>query len=781
MSHTFIQMSRRAKHSIVNTWVSISLLCFFFRSVKLIIKISRNYHIDFLYALRILYSCYSCGIYHTENVKICQGIGIVLHYLFLSTLLWMSVSASNMYKRLSKSNPLDGTAEDDLPPVVRIQKPILGLYLVGWGIGLIVCGISGAVNLKEYASRNFCFLESGPALSAVYVPAGMLLAFLMLFYVLTLCAIRNNDTNGQLSEGTQGTENVDLELLEVPAAITCIDRRSVASIETADSDDIEDPEHSPIIQLKAHIIVLILYCSIWSLAALSLTDSFHDTFQYYQETCSILYCILAFCLGAFILYFYCVARSDVRSQWTLLKKVFHGKKIHCCRSRTISDTHRNFQRTPSLGLPNGSSVHQTVSALSTSSVNSSGHTGKTNSHNSNRVKAVKKLNSCDSREEPLLINGAVANNVNLVAIHRQMYRSNNSVPTYHEISGPDCVEAFYNPRQSIVARKFFRKQRRNKRNHLGLRRRGDGGGTSEGEIPQARRTWRPSAESAVFFSSDMENTNEKVDSTCFGYAPKINNSHLHSGGNGKHRKIHSPKNRNFLTDSDEENRNKLPLDRLVIGAEGENEISLKNNDRISPYDFGLSRVDELSVSEEMGATAAGETSTKNFSQNQDNEDSDVRKTSPDFRTVELQCSLGENSFSDLNSETNYCDCSVNERINGSSSFPLITQDCRLDTERNEETLSSAESGPDCDSFNEKIDGLRLHSDSSFSESPHNKTDSYCSHIANSQVVKAVEPQSEVSISKKKGANQISISTPVKEDLEKDLLTDQNEAKKETSV
>ena len=31
ISHSFIQMSRRAKHAVVNTWISISLLCFIFR------------------------------------------------------------------------------------------------------------------------------------------------------------------------------------------------------------------------------------------------------------------------------------------------------------------------------------------------------------------------------------------------------------------------------------------------------------------------------------------------------------------------------------------------------------------------------------------------------------------------------------------------------------------------------------------------------------------------------------------------------------------------------
>lgn len=707
----------------------------------------------------IIFCCFfSCGIYQTEDMKICQGVGLILHYLSLSTLLWMSVTANNMYKRLSKSDHSDNAAEDDLPPGVPIQKPILGLYLVGWGIGLIVCGISGAVNLREYAGQNFCFLGSGPALSAIFVPAGILLAVLSLFYFLTLCAIRDNDMNGQLSEGTQGTENVDLELLEVPVANGCVDRRSIQSMVTTDSDDVEDPEHSPIIQLKAHVIVLVLYCLLWLTAALSVVDAFRDYFSYQEDIFSILYCLFAFCLGAFILYFYCVARSDVRSQWTVLRKIIQGNGFQCCRSRSVSDSHGNVQIPASaVVVTNSTGTRHTVSALSSSSVNSSGLTNKSNSHSGNRVKAVKKLNNCDAREDSIVIHSKTTNNVNLVAMHRQMYRSNNSMPTYHEISGPDCVEAFYNPRQSIVARKFFKKQRRNKRNDLGLRRRGDGGGTSDGEVSQARRTWRPSAESAVFLSSDMENTSDKIGPTFFGYGSKVNNTNIHVGQSSKHKKSSSPKNPNILSDSDDESRSKLPIDRLVIGAEEEaagTSTSSKNNDRNLNYDCSLSRVDEISVSEEVNSTAVNlsenseqqilkEASQELLPKEGDTDDdysnevcNDITPTGPDYRTVELQCSLGENSCSDLNSEMNYCDSTNNDDC--SSQTNCCNESCPPDCCSKD--FRNTTNGTETNSFTEKIDSLRLHSDNSCNESVEEKAEKSCVKKSTPQYVTVVDPQ-----------------------------------------
>lgn len=72
-------------------------------------------------------------------------------------------------------------------------------------------------------------------------------------------------------------------------------------------------------------------------------------------------------------------------------------------------------------------------------------------------------------------------NTNLLVLHRQQYRSNNSVTTYNTDSASMCVEMFYNPHQSGVARKFFKRQRRNlKHSTLGPRKQGDGGATSDG-------------------------------------------------------------------------------------------------------------------------------------------------------------------------------------------------------------------------------------------------------------------------------------------------------------
>ncbi len=60
---------------------------------------------------------------------------------------------SNMYKKFLKAQqppePEPEATDGPLPP-----KPMLRFYLVGWGIALIVCGITAAVNVDFYTGED---------------------------------------------------------------------------------------------------------------------------------------------------------------------------------------------------------------------------------------------------------------------------------------------------------------------------------------------------------------------------------------------------------------------------------------------------------------------------------------------------------------------------------------------------------------------------------------------------------------------------------------------------
>lgn len=500
LCYNTIQMPKKAKHSLINTWIAVAVLCFLF----------------------------VFGIYQTENKRICQAVGWILHYLTLCSLLWMCVGVNCMYKRLIKNDSM-GLQDDELPSEQPIQKPILGLYLVGWGVALIVCGISGAVNMKEYASHAHCFLNSGPSLSAVFIPVIILLVLLSIFFLVIRCAIYSVDTNGHLSEGTQATENVDLDLLE--PNFPNPDNNSIHSSSTKTaSSEVEDPEHAPAAQLKAYIVFLIIYVFTWSCCALTIVQPLKRSFE--DDVFSIGFAICATTLGAFTLFFYCVARNDVRTQWGVLFRSFKNNNA-CFRSRNVSDA----------SSPNVTQIHvhnnpiQELQITSRSSSRSSSHT-KTNSHAS---KAAADLNGSVYSD----VHGAKINNVNLVILHRQQYRAPHVVPNLIE-NPTSTAEMFYNPHQITVARKFFRKQKRNlmKRNNL---------------PPVAPRDINSDTASVM---SVQKKSN--VDRSIFGNNSKVNNTNIHVERIRKSKH----KNPNILSDScDECDELNIPVEKLVMNAE----------------------------------------------------------------------------------------------------------------------------------------------------------------------------------------------------------------------
>lgn len=535
----FIQMARRAKHSLINMWVALSLLSLVFTS----------------------------GIYQTEQYKMCQGIGITIHYLSLCVLLWICVSVSNMYKRLTRiarSGERNlSILSDELPKERMSNKPILGLYLVGWGIALIICGISGAVNIREYASYSFCFFESGPALGAVFVPTIILICFLGIMFVCIKCSMQIPDDVGHMSEGTQATENVDLDLLEPSLSnnhITVGRYRSISlSIPTSSIQD--DLEHSNNAQLKAHVIVTFLYIITWAAAAVSIASPFAGQILYEEEVFSIIYAICASLLGLFMLFFYCIARSDVRNQWSMLSCRNFSKRP-CCRSRSISDAKEHN---------NGPIVtyHQTTTTLnSTSRSNSQCSKNRPYSNGHVMLKGLNELNmhsltrnsSPNENGSKLGISGAP--NVNLVLLHRQQFLHN-------PVIGPssDNPEIFYNPNQINVARKFFKKQKRlQKRNNFELQRQREMDAKSD--ISSIVSFPRRQQFSILSSGSKVNNTNIHVENhfrkECIGASSsEIACSSLRQ----------TNLNPNILSDSCNES-DLVDTDRIIIGAESLRALTL---------------------------------------------------------------------------------------------------------------------------------------------------------------------------------------------------------------
>lgn len=531
---TAIQMAKRDKHSLVNTWLAMSLLCFTF----------------------------TVGIYQTKDYKICQTIGMAIHYFSLCVLLWICVSVSNMYKRMSRRHDrnLSSLQTEDIMARESIgQKPILGLYLVGWGIALIICGISAAVNIREYASYSYCFLKSGPALSAVFVPAGILLAFLAILFICIKCSIRVPDDIGHMSEGTQGTENVDLDLLE-PVILSSSNGNRSISMSTPTTSSQDDMEHTILAQLKAHIIVLVLYAVTWTSAAISVLKPFSERFHYEEELFSVIYALSAIILALFILFFYSLARTDVRIQWSMIS-CRHFSRRQCCRSRSVSDTRENTTTAPSINVM----YHQPAGTGTLRSASRSSQSSKNRPPSNSRGAAVDLNMQTLTRTNSPNGNGVykMNGNVNLVLLHRQQFFHNSAIQ-----SGSESADVFYNPNQINVARKFFKKQKRlQKRNNFEIQHRYRDHMDCVSEVSSIVSVPRRHPNGFSIFSSG---------------ASKVNNTNIHLDKknlveNSGYMKDNRQQNLNpnILSDSCNESDLIGEAERFVLGAENLRALTAK--------------------------------------------------------------------------------------------------------------------------------------------------------------------------------------------------------------
>lgn len=546
-----IQMARRSRHALVNTWLAISLLSFVF----------------------------TVGIYQTEEYKVCELFGVAIHYFSLCVLLWMCVTANTMYKRMTRERTLPLPSEDGMKERVG-SKPITGLYFAGWGIAMIICGISSAVNLREYASYSYCFFGPGPALASLFVPAVILLVFICILFVCIRCNLSTADDIGHMSEGTQATENVDLDLLEpsISANQNCIvNRYHSISLSMPTSSLQDDGEHTNGAQLKAQIITLFLYLMTWTMAAVSVASPLSAQLYYEEEIFSIVFAVSATLLGLFLLFFYCIARSDVRHQWSLLSCRNFGLKQCCCRSRTISDT----KETNNVDAIVTYRRHAN-GTLNSNSTRSNSQCSKNRTSANALTMKYGELNGMHTLTRSVSPNGTCNNgttatlpSVNLVHLHRQQY------------SSIDGSEVFYNPNQINVARKFFKKQKRlQKRNNFELQRARDLESTSDISsmisMPQQTRQHQPHQQQSLQLfssSSKVNNTNIHVDPKNFADSAFRKDCIGASGSESGAVKV-SNLNPNILSDSCNES-DLIDADRIIVGAESLRALTTLNRVKVN--------------------------------------------------------------------------------------------------------------------------------------------------------------------------------------------------------
>ncbi|CAI9736360.1 adhesion G protein-coupled receptor A3-like [Octopus vulgaris] len=442
----FIRVPKKMKHSVINISISILLLVIGF----------------------------TMGINRVDNRRACQIVGICIHYCSLCCIFWVTITSNNMLKKFAKAErPPPPPPEPLIMPLP--PKPMLRFYLLGWGVPLIICGITAAVNMDHYAGMDYCYLSWDPGLGAFYGPVALLVGINLVYFLRISCVIRGSSTNPSYSEETEELHVNEIELSpnqehlhphhhhhhhhhhnnntnqphQAPPSIPLHvnnhhrggssvsgsrnqpDNRSIHSDDSNISSisSILDEERRPITQLRALVTFLFLFIVAWVCAAFAVAQPFRAIVPKQEIIFSYLYGLSSIILGGFLVGFFCLLRDDSRDCW---------RRFFCCEKDEVEIA----RITP----PNVNHMtHINGHVRSGSSVDGESLTGKMyNNERSNKVKVV---------DRPI-------KQINLVPIQPATF-TDGSVSSAHEAPYPN----FYNPRQNGVAKKFWEK---NRHNHLKL-------------------------------------------------------------------------------------------------------------------------------------------------------------------------------------------------------------------------------------------------------------------------------------------------------------------------
>ncbi|XP_071797065.1 adhesion G-protein coupled receptor G7-like isoform X2 [Asterias amurensis] len=137
---------------------------------------SRQVFIHFCFSLLMLYIVFLAGIDNGRGSGgWCVFVGALIHYLSLTTLMWMAVEARNMYVSTVKVFP------EDTP------RYMIKAGLLAWGSPLIVLTATLAAATESYKHDDYCFISSGLAMYlGLITPIALILLHNVITFILVM-------------------------------------------------------------------------------------------------------------------------------------------------------------------------------------------------------------------------------------------------------------------------------------------------------------------------------------------------------------------------------------------------------------------------------------------------------------------------------------------------------------------------------------------------------------------------------------------------------------------
>ncbi|XP_047459531.1 adhesion G protein-coupled receptor A3 [Mugil cephalus] len=325
-------------HPVVYACTAVMLLCLFASIITYIvhhsaIRISRKgWHmlLNFCFHTALTFAVFAGGINRIKYPIICQAVGVVLHYSSLSTMLWLGVTARNIYKQVTKKPP---QSQDGDPPPPSPKQPLLRFYLVSGGVPLIICGVTAAVNIDNYGSGEqapYCWMAWEPSLGAFFGPVAFIVLVTCIYFLCTFIQLRRHPEKKyelkQLTEEQQRLAAVDVpthchqgaEPGAPPSGSHCPAGCPGIPINPA----LLANEHSFKAQLRTAAFTLFLFLATWTFGALAVSQG-----HFLDMIFSCLYGAFSVTLGLFILIHHCAKRDDVWHCWC---SCCPGRRANAC-------------------------------------------------------------------------------------------------------------------------------------------------------------------------------------------------------------------------------------------------------------------------------------------------------------------------------------------------------------------------------------------------------------------------------------------------------------------
>uniref|UniRef100_A0A3Q1IB77 Uncharacterized protein n=1 Tax=Anabas testudineus TaxID=64144 RepID=A0A3Q1IB77_ANATE len=342
-------------HPVVYACTAVMLLCLFASIITYIvhhsaIRISRKgWHmlLNFCFHTALTFAVFAGGINRIKYPIICQAVGVVLHYSSLSTMLWLGVTARNIYKQVTKK-PSQSQDGDPPPP---LKQPLLRFYLVSGGVPLIICGVTAAVNIDNYGSGEqapYCWMAWEPSLGAFFGPVAFIILVTCIYFLCTFIQLRRHpEKKYELKQLTE--EQQRLAAVDVPTH--CHQGAEPGALAAPQSGShcpagcpgvpinpaLLANEHSFKAQLRTAAFTLFLFLATWTFGALAVSQG-----HFLDMIFSCLYGAFSVTLGLFILIHHCAKRDDVWHCW-----------CSCCpgrRTNACSGAHGSAQARPKVNV-----------------------------------------------------------------------------------------------------------------------------------------------------------------------------------------------------------------------------------------------------------------------------------------------------------------------------------------------------------------------------------------------------------------------------------------------